>query len=448
MGGFLVAGTGSGSGKTTISMGIMAALKNRGEMVAPFKVGPDYIDPGFHSFVTGTASHNLDIFMTGEHNVRYIYNKYLGDSIGVVEGVMGMFDGLSSSSFSSSGHVAKVLGIPTVLIIDGRGVSNSAAAMVKGFDSFEDGVGIDYVIVNRVSSENHYNIIKSSIEKNTNAQCVGYLPNNDKISLNSRHLGLIPSGEVEGLQSKIDEIASLIEDYIDLDVLIKACNIQEKKEAKKPQALDDFIQKNGAEFSNLIIGVASDIAFTFYYKANIDLLAELGAKIVYFSPLSDKKLPDGLDFVYIGGGFPEVFSNKLEVNKSFRADLKSRLEGGLKCYAECGGFMYLTNSITGLDEKTNKTVGFFDADSKMTKRLQRFGYVTLEYNGVKLNAHEFHRSQTMGELDYRYEVSKSRDGKVISKWQCGAKKANTLAGYPHIHFYSNFDFLREVFIDG
>jgi cobyrinic acid a,c-diamide synthase len=448
MGGLLIAGTGSGCGKTTLSMGIMAALKKRGVSLAPFKVGPDYIDPGFHAFVTGEASHNLDIFMTGEDNVRYIFEKYAEGKMAVVEGVMGMFDGLGSTRFSSSAHVAKVLDLPVVLVIDGKGVSTSSAAIVNGFDSFDENVHIDYVVVNRVSGEKHYEIIKKAIEKYTTARCIGYLPKSENLSLNSRHLGLIPHGEVAGLKIKIDSLANLIEDHIDLDLLIDICNKQHSQKTSEPNILTVFIQKYGSDFIGRRIGIADDIAFTFYYQANLDLLSELGATLVPFSPLSDSKLPENLDSVYIGGGFPEVFAKKLEENTAFRSDLKRKLDDGLKCFAECGGFMYLAKSIVGLDGSEHSMVGFFDATCEMTKRLQRFGYVTMNGFGQKLNVHEFHRSKMNGKLDYRFDIEKKREGTPTKSWQCGAKKQNVVAGYPHVHFYANLDFMKEVLIDG
>ncbi|MBT3320531.1 MAG: cobyrinate a,c-diamide synthase [Clostridia bacterium] len=446
MAGVLIAGTNSGSGKTTISMGIMAALVHRGLSVAPFKVGPDYIDPGFHEFVTDVKSHNLDAFMLSEENLKYVYAKYAYGKIPIIEGVMGMFDGLGTSSVASSAHVSKITGAPVILVIDGRGVSTSAAAMAKGFAQFDADVRIAGIIVNRVSGQAHYEIIKTAVEKYAKLPCLGYLPKQEGFELGSRHLGLIPHGEVADLNDRIERLRTLCEQHIDLDEIVAIAKQNETGQATLPRGLAKFFEESKLLFEGKRIGIAKDIAFTFYYEANLDMLRELGAQLVPFSPLGDEKLPENLDAIYIGGGFPEVFAKKLSENESFLADMKSKLEDGMVCYAECGGFMYLARSITTLENETYGMCGFFDVNCTMTKRLRRFGYITINYDGLRFGAHEFHRSNMSGgQLDYGYAIEKNRDGKLTNEWECGAKQENVLAGYPHVHFYAEPQFARKVF---
>ncbi len=446
--GLLIAGTSSGSGKTTVSMGLMAALCAKGKPVAPFKVGPDYIDPGFHEYVTNAKSHNLDAFMLCENKLKYLYTKYAKDKCAIIEGVMGMYDGVGADSKASSAHVAKIIGAPVVLVIDGKGLSTSAAATIKGFAEFDSKVSIAGVIVNRVSGEGHYKIIKSAVEKYTSIPCLGFLPSDEDIALNSRHLGLIPHAEVDGLNSRIDKLCGLVQSHIDIEEIAKIAYTHLPKKTSMPKDVVMFYEQNKRLFTGKRIGIAMDMAFTFYYEANLDMLRELGAELVPFSPLSHSRLPERLDALYIGGGFPEVFAQQLSENKAFMQDLKGKLQNGLKCYAECGGFMYLARSVTTLEGQRFDMVDLFDADCTMTKRLQRFGYVTVQYDGLKFRAHEFHHSKMSHEdINYQFDVEKHRDGKIVETWKCAAREQNTLAGYPHVHFYSDPRFVRKAFID-
>lgn len=442
----MIAGVSSGVGKTTLSLGIMAALKKRNLRVRPFKVGPDYIDPGFHRLVTGNPSYNLDGWMLKEDVLKYLFTKNMKNmDIGVIEGVMGLYDGFGTNRYDSgsSAHLSKMLKTPVVLVIDGGGMSTSAGAMVLGYKQYDQGVDIKGVIVNKVSGESHYKILKKVIERDTGIKCVGYLPRDLDISLNSRHLGLIPAEEVESLKDRVELLASYIEKYIDLDEII---NIS--MNLKEIQYQQDYVCPYKAYGDGLKIGVLRDKAFSFYYQDNIDLLKEMGITIKGISPLMDNKLPEDLDGLYIGGGFPEVFAKELESNVSFKSSLKSALEDGLPTYGECGGLMYLTESIENLKGEKHKMVGFLPTQSKMTKRLQRFGYVEVKIDDINIKAHEFHHSMILDneDLDYKYEVIKKRAGEIVKTWYCGVKKKNVLAGYPHIHFYSNIDFIRN-FID-
>ncbi|MBF8983565.1 cobyrinate a,c-diamide synthase [Lutibacter sp. B2] len=436
----VLAGTQSGVGKTTISTGIMAALKKKGLNVQPFKVGPDYIDPAFHSFVAGNKSRNLDSWMISKDNIIELFTKNaIQKDIAVIEGVMGLYDGFGiEKDQGSTAHVSKLIKAPVILIIDGKGMSSSAAAQVLGYKLYDTDVDIKGVIINNISGDAHYELVKESIERDTKIQCVGYLKSNLNIELKSRHLGLIPSVEVENLKEKIDEIATMVLETIEVEKIIKIAN--------EVEDLPYTIKKIDHE-AKINIGVAMDHAFNFYYEDNLDLLKELGANLIYFSPLKDQHLPENLDGLYIGGGFPEVFAEELEKNGSMKDEILFAIKNEMPTYAECGGLMYLSKSITTLENDQYKMVGVFDTNAKMTKHLQRFGYVNVNITtpcvigneGKHIPAHEFHRSfvEENPNEEYAYKVDKFRNGKKIKSWDCGLKKYNTIGAYAHIHFYSD-----------
>lgn len=450
MSGILIAGTSSGCGKTTVSIGIMSALNKKGLKVLPFKVGPDYIDPKFHEFVTGNPSYNLDGFMLNEEALKYVYHikTDVPNSIKVVEGVMGMYDGYGIvDAIGSSSHIAKILNLPVVLVIDASGMSLSSAAMVYGFAKFDQDLNIAGVVVNKVSGEAHYNMVKKAIELNTGIPCLGYLKKSNEFNLKSRHLGLVPANEVDSLRDKVNTLSEMVQDTIELDEIINISRSIKDNDKHRDTSIDQFIEQNKSYFKGKNICVAYSNAFSFYYQSNIDLLNKLGAKISFVNPEKDEKLSDSIDSLYIGGGYPEIFAEELSQNKCFMADLRKKLDQGLKCYAECGGLMYLSNSITTLDGRTLQMVGFVDAHAIMTKRLQRFGYIEVDFEGTKMNCHEFHRSKLYKDdkLNYIFNISKCRDGELIKKYRCGARVKNSLCGYPHVHFMTNLEFVRKVF---
>ncbi|MBZ4645464.1 MAG: hypothetical protein JG777_953 [Clostridia bacterium] len=438
----VIAGAQSGAGKTTISIGLMAVLAKRGLKVQPYKVGPDYIDPAYHTHVTGNKCRNLDSWMLDENTIRYLFNRNSRQAdVSVVEGVMGLYDGFGTEKDSgSTAHISKIINAPVILIINGNGISSSAAAMVMGYKHYDPDVKIAGVIINKVSGQKHFELLKTVIEKDTGIPAVGYIPNNSEISLSSRHLGLVPSVEMDDLNSKIKKIRCLVEQYVDIDKLIEISHHVSK--------IDEF--KNPVEsmqkMNQVKIGIAWDKAFNFYYHDNLELLEQLGAELVYFSPMNDDKLPEGIDGLYLGGGFPEVFAAQLEQNQSMRLSIKQHIESGLPVYAECGGLMYLTKSIEDFEGKKYQMVGVIPGCSKMTGKLQRFGYVNVELNrdciigqkGLKFRAHEFHRSIVDAKgVECCYNVSKMRDGGLLSTWQCGYAMHNVVAGYAHVHFWSN-----------
>lgn len=443
--GCMIAGMASGCGKTTVATGIMAALRKLGFAVAPFKAGPDYIDTGFHGETAGRPSINLDIWLCGEENVRYLYHRYSeGCDAAIIEGVMGLYDGMGyKDSFCSSAHIAKALGIPVILVLDGQGLSMSAAAIAKGFKDFDENVHIAGIIFNRVCSQEHYLLLKRIIEEKTGMHCIGRLPEEEVFFLPERHLGLVPACETESIDARLEKLAAAVQKYIDLDLLLKLC--AQVKRRNMPAGMGKFLAEHKNSFSGKTVAVAMDEAFHFYYQPNIDLLQMLGAEIVHFSPLHSKKLPDA-DALYIGGGFPEVFAEELEANRLLRKDLREKLEAGLKCYAECGGLMYLCDHVADKQGRLHEMAGVIPADAAMTDDLQRFGYAAVKTeSGLEMHAHEFHFSELIERepLDYMFAVKKP-DGS--DKWPCGIRRKNTVAGYPHLHFWANPKAVLELFI--
>lgn len=415
----------SGGGKTTFTLGLMKVLKNRKYKVQGFKTGPDYIDTGFHTEITGQSSRNLDLHLMGEDGVKAGFSRGKGD-IAVIEGAMGLYDGMGITEEGSTYSISKTLdNAPILLVITPKAQSTTLCAELNGIKDFKK-ANIVGVVLNSIS-ESYYNLLKKSIEVNCNLKVFGYLPKNDDMKLSSRHLGLVQSVEVNNLNSKIELCASLIETYVNLDELIN-----EFKEINKYE--DNFHIKN----KNLKIAIAYDEAFRFYYKENLELLEEAG-EVTYFSPLKDKELEKDIDFIYLGGGYPEVFKDTLSKNKSMINSIKSALDRGVKCYAECGGLMYLTEKIDGVP-----MVGFLRGESEMTSRLNRFGYARVETKGFKINCHEFHKSKVNLEEKTVYKVKKDMYTGETKTWECGYKKNNTLAGYPHIHFFSNMEFLEYL----
>lgn len=440
MKGIVISSNSSGGGKTTVTLGLMKALKNRNFKVQSYKVGPDYIDSAFHSKITGNPSRNLDLFIMGEEGLKASFSRGNGD-VAVVEGVMGFYDGKGIDTSYSTYEVSEILNLPTVLVLSPKAQSATLCAEINGILNFRKN-NICGIILNNISPS-YYTLLKTTIEANCNIKVFGYLPKNDNLKLQSRHLGLVQSSEVEDLQEKIQLCAELLEEYVDIDGLLEEFTETQKYE-------DRFHFEN----RNLKIAIAMDKAFSFYYKENLELLEELG-EVQYFSPLNDESLPKNIDFLYLGGGYPEVFYEELSRNKSMTKSIREALENGLRCYAECGGMMYLTKHIYNEnEEESNKDslVGFFNGNSYMTKRLQNFGYATVNINvdseilhkGLKINCHEFHKSYVDNEEDKIYDVVKENYLGNLKSWQCGYVKNNTLGAYAHVHFFNNIEFLKQI----
>ncbi len=437
----LIAGTNSGVGKTTISTAIMAAL----DKVAPFKVGPDYIDPRFHEFVTDNPSYNLDVFMCGEEAVKKIFTE--GSSrgeISIIEGVMGLYDGKDHElDNGSSAHVARLLKTPVILVVDAKGASTSVAAKVLGYKLLDPRVCIGGVIINNVSSEKLYSLLKDGIEKYTGIRCFGYFPPNPEVELGSRHLGLRQAGEIEDLKKKLQVLKEMAEKYLDLKGILEVASTAEAVESSYDLSeIKDM-------FRGMRVAVAKDTAFSFYYRSNLELMEFSGMEILEFSPLDNEEIPEKSDFIYLGGGYPENFGEILEKNKITQESIACAVEKGIPVYAECGGFMYLTKGIKMADGSYHKMCGLLDIDVEMKNRLNigRFGYIHFEtIEGIKGRAHEFHYStiSRVGDENCTFDISKENG----RKWQCGYTKNNLLAGYPHIHFWGNLEFFKKLFERG
>ena len=442
MRGIVIAGTNSGCGKTTVTIGLMSLLAERGHKIAPFKTGPDFIDPAFHSRVTGTPSYNLDTFLMRPEVINHLYAKHTEKKdFAVVEGVMGLYDGMGDEATGSAAELSKLLALPVLLVVNCKSMYQSVAAIVSGFKHFDPQVNVAGVILNHVPNVDSYAFLKKYIETHTGVPCVGYLPTNKDISLESRHLGLVQAEEVTGLDEKIEKLTAILRETIDVELLEEIAT-QAKTQTVSLQVAEPWKR----DLSSLRIAVARDKAFQFYYHDNLELLEENGAKLVYFSPLNDACLPPDIDAIYIGGGYPEVFARELSENKSMLQELKTAAVRGLPIFAECGGLMYLTKGIEDTEGHFYPMVGVFNCKVQMTGRLQRFGYCNVSYNECVTRAHEFHRSRIVPaaeEPNYimSYQLTKPEKNK---SWTCGLKYKNVLGGYAHFHFWSEPLFYHQI----
>lgn len=423
----MIAAPASGSGKTTITMGILRAMRNAGLDVCAFKTGPDYIDRAFLEKACGGRAGNLDMHLQGKEGVLTAFSMTEADYC-VVEGAMGYFDGIYNSCTNSSYDISNELGINSILIYTPKGEMFSAIPKIKGMAEF-GASSIKAVIFNNVS-EKHYSMLKEILEEHTGIKALGFLPGMDNAELKSRHLGLIQSIELEDIDTQIESIAKMVEAHVNLDgVMELMTDINTRGET--------VIGKY-----DIRVAIAKDKAFSFYYSENLHLL-ERACEVTYFSPLGDNGLPE-CDLIYLGGGYPEVFKEKLSKNRAMLNSIKDHSHKGGFIYAECGGFMYLTESING-----EKTVGVFPGQSRLTGRLQNFGYVDLELKhdcmlgkkGDKITAHEFHKSVADVHQDTLFCISKTMGN---SSWEGGYIYKNTYGGYPHINFLGNMEVLKSI----
>lgn len=420
MKGIMITAPSSGSGKTTITMGIIRAIKNMGNNVCAFKTGPDYIDTAFLSKAAGRIAGNLDVHLQGENGMKMSLS--LGEEdMCVIEGVMGYFDGMHNTFVNSSYDISKKIGANAVLVYTMKGEMFSAVPKIKGMVDF-NGSMIKGVILNRVTKA-HFDMIKGPIEEYTGVKVIGYVPPMEDVELESRHLGLVQSLEIEDIEERLKKLSKTIMDTVDMNMLI--------------ELMSELDAKPMVEFKkrNIKVGIAYDKAFSFYYRENIYML-EKTCEVKYFSPINDKEIPE-CDLIYLGGGYPEVFSGELSKNTEMRNSIREFAQNGGCIFGECGGFMYLTNCIDG-----TPMAGVFNGESTMTKSLQRFGYLDMELKedcllgkkGERLTAHEFHKSKTKIDDKAIYKIQKVMGKK---EWECGYGYKNTLAGYPHINFIGN-----------
>jgi cobyrinic acid a,c-diamide synthase len=437
----VIGGVSSGVGKTTVTTGIITALRGRHLTVQPFKCGPDYIDPGFLTLAAGLPCHNLDSWMlTPEAMVELFLHSNRQRDIAIVEGVMGLYDGRNGpQGMGSTAEIAKWLKAPVILLIDAGKLSQSAAALVLGYRQLDPAVNIVGVIANKVGSPNHLRLITEAVEKKAGLPLLGYLPQKAALNLPERHLGLVPSVEKPELDDFLTRLVQQIEETIDVSRLLELARAAEPLKLTGGERL--FPQEKPTRRTS--IAIARDEAFNFYYQHNLDLLAAWGAELKFFSPLRDSSLPSGVQGAYIGGGFPEVFAAELSANTSLKADLARLANDGRPIYAECGGLMYLSQGIIDFDEHRFPMVGLVPGWSKMQKKRQRLGYTTADAvqdsviaaRGQKLRGHAFHWSNLPEPTAEQAAYSILEPAGQLEGFITGPK-ANILASYLHLHFGS------------
>jgi cobyrinic acid a,c-diamide synthase len=437
----------SGSGKTTVTLGLMEALKRKGLVVAPFKVGPDFIDPGWHRAVTGRPSVNLDGWMCPEEFIRETFAKHTqGADIAVIEGVMGLFDGINGvSEAGSTSQIAKILKSPVILVVDAKSQARSAAALIQGFARFDEDVPLAGVIFNNVGSENHARILREAVETAVpDVQVFGCIPRDERLRIPSRHLGLVTAEENPLPEDFLERLASVIADHVDLDGILEKSPLppggggsgwggsyhDHRSVSTSPTPQPPPVKGGGALVR---IAVARDAAFCFTYEDNLRLLREAGAEIVEFSPLADSQLPEGLGGIYLPGGYPELFADTLAANSGMKEEIRASIERDMPVYAECGGFIYLTENF----------VGIFPVATRMLPRRKALGYREVEFasdsivgeQGTIARGHEFHYSE-MDEMPEGFErLYRVRKNGINLGFE-GYRYRNCLASYIHLHFGS------------
>lgn len=439
----VIAGTGSGVGKTTLTIGLMAAFKRRGLQVQGFKCGPDYIDPTYHTAVTGRPSRNLDSWMLSHDTVKEVLVKgSSGADLSIIEGVMGFYDGKeATSNRGSTAEISQLTKSPVLLVVNCQSMARSAAAIVKGFQTFSEGVQVVGVIANKVGSEGHFRLVQQAVEQECKIPVIGYLKREDQIEIPERHLGLVPSVERGELHGLFGHLADLVEKTIDLEKLLELA-----KAPPLPAASSLFAPR--AKKGIVRIAIAKDAAFHFYYPENIELLEAYGAECITFSPLAGEPVPEGVDGLYIGGGFPEEFAEELTGKGKVMDSIRSAILSGMPTLAECGGFMYLTEELETTDGRVFPMVGIIPGRVKMQKKLAALGYreVTGKEGNFLLGAgeqakgHEFHYST--------FEPKEDLNPAYVSKGLRGTKtegyaKGNLAAGYTHLHFASHPDMVQH-----
>ncbi len=440
------------SGKTLLSLGLCAALTARGHVVQPFKRGPDFIDPGWLTAAAGRTCRNLDLFLMGESGVEAAFARgALSADLALIEGAMGLFDGLGAEGEGSTAHIARMLGAPILLVVDASRMSRSAAALVRGFQTFEAGTVIGGVVFNHVNQARHLTKLRDAIERHCGLPVLGALPDDPALTIPQRHLGLMPHVEDEMLISVIAAAKRVVADNVDLDGVLALAHSAPDIAFPHPNHLpggdgsrlpSPLGRGDGGEGEvggeRVRIGLAQDRAFSFYYPDNLEALQAAGAELVPFDTLTDSCLPD-VDGLYLGGGFPEVFMDELAANESLRREMREAIEDGLPVYAECGGLMYLARSLTW-EGRTQPMVGALPCEVEMTGRPQGHGYVRLQATddhpffptGSEIHGHEFHHSRlkNVGDVRFAYRVAR---GSGIDGHHDGLIYNNVLASYTHLH---------------
>ena len=444
----MFAATRSGSGKTTVTCGVLAALKKQNIKVQAYKCGPDYIDPMFHRTVLGINTGNLDTFFAGADAIGRILARDTKDAeLIVMEGVMGYYDGVGgTTTMASSYELSKVTKTPVVLIVDAKGASVTLAAIIRGIMEYKKDSRIVGVILNRVSPM-FYSRIKHVIETECGIPVLGYLPEDASFAVPSRHLGLLQPDEMQKQRDWVETVAEAARKTIDIDGILEIAAQAEMLQIQKATG-----ETEKSKFpAGYRIGVARDAAFSFYYRENLRMLEDMGATLVYFSPLTDAHVSE-VDALIFGGGYPELYAKQLYENRSMRASVWQALDAGMPCHAECGGFLYLGKSLADAEGNVYEMVGFLDGAGFRTERLQRFGYVELspQDSGVfavntVLRGHEFHYwdSTDCGDACLAWKpLSKQKT------YPCMVKKKGTFAGFPHLYYAGAEAFFYHLFLDG
>ncbi|MEL7607988.1 MAG: cobyrinate a,c-diamide synthase [Bacillota bacterium] len=427
----LIAGTHSGCGKTTVTCALLSAFKMRGMDVSAFKCGPDYIDPMFHREIVGVRSHNLDPFFCGGGELRGLLTAHAGE-LSVIEGVMGYYDGVGPEGTGSTYDVARQTDTPVVLVVDVKGMAASAGAVLHGFRSFRPQSRIRGVIFNGVSPVLYEDY--KEVARAAGVPALGFLPRLPELTVKSRHLGLITAGEIADIKAKLVRLGKLAEQYIDMTGILEL--------ARSAPALDEPLTPEAALPRSVRVAVARDKAFCFLYQENLELLESLGCELVFFSPLCDRALPERIGGLYLPGGYPELHLEALSSNAAMRRAIREAVPGGLPTVAECGGFLYLHESLDGYP-----MAGVINAKAFKTDKLQRFGYVTLTANadnllcaaGNAIRAHEFHYYDS-ADNGTGFAAKKARDG---CEYACVHATSTLYAGFPHLYFPANPSFAES-----
>ncbi len=441
-----IAGTHSGCGKTTVSLGIMSALVNRGLSVQAFKVGPDFIDPGHHRRITGRDSHSLDGWMMSREMNHDIFGRYSRNAdVVVVEGVMGLFDGFSGRDESgSTAQMAKWLGLPTIIVVDAQAMARSAAAVTLGFSSFDQDLPLRGVIFNNVGSKAHRDIIDDAMQDFPHVPVIGYLPREAGIEIPSRHLGLVTDEDFRADFQPIEGLGRWIEDNLDIASLLESLDGK-----TKPDNVSSAFPE-----PDVRIGIAKDEAFCFYYPENLRLIRMAGSELIPFSPLRSERLPEDLGGLIIGGGYPELHCGALSKNNALLAEIKDFGLAGKPVYAECGGFMYLMNEIRDFEGTAYPMVGIFSMTAQMEEGLRALGYreiITesesmLGPAGTTVKGHEFHYSRLIKEDELSDRIYSMKDRMGVEKNMEGYRSKRVVGSYVHLHWGSNPK-VAESFVD-
>ncbi len=453
MPGFYLSAARKSSGKTIVSIGICAALVARNRKVQPFKKGPDYIDPLWLSQAAGTHCYNLDFnTQSPEQIVRFFSRRSSGSDMVVIEGNKGLYDGVSIDGHDSNAALAKLLALPVVLALDTRGITRGIAPLLLGYQQFDPDIHFKGVILNRVAGSRHEQKLRTNIETYTDFQVIGSIPNDDRLLIDERHLGLTPSNEVDRTEVRIEAIRDVIEDSVDVDLLVPDKSGPRQAEFEKAAKR----VMSGHKVTEVCIGVPKDPAFGFYYADDLQAFSDNGAEIVHFSTIEDDGIPEGLDGLFIGGGFPEIYLDELNSNSAMRQSVLEFINADGPVYAECGGLMYLANSIRWNGRQVGM-VGALPVDVVMEDKPVGRGYVKLRETGDSIwgglvaadetiHAHEFHysRVEITGDIDqFAFEVKRGwgldgkRDGMVCK---------NVLAGFSHLRSTGGVDWVSR-FVD-